>query len=87
MNVIYKYELKLEVFQKIKLPLVKKLLSVQVQGDKICLWFAVDDKAIKLDVCFYVVGTGHEIPEPATNHIGTVQQGAYVWHIFTEGKL
>jgi hypothetical protein len=31
---------------------------------------------------FRIYGTGHTMPEACGKYIGTVQQGAFVWHVF-----
>jgi hypothetical protein len=31
-----------------------------------------------------VVGTGHQIPPAATQHLGSVLDGPFVWHLFAE---
>jgi hypothetical protein len=59
------------------------------QRGRITLWFETDfdlmDRTDKDDVLesrrFFVVGTGHPIPEGAT-YLGTVPMASFVWHIF-----
>lgn len=33
----------------------------------------------------YIVGTGHPIPTGCT-HVGSLQDGGFVWHLFMEGR-
>ena len=46
-----------------------------------CLWASVDDAAPTRRHEVIMVGTGQPVPEGA-DHLGTVQQGPYVWHYF-----
>ena len=57
-------------------------LSVQLQGDTLCLWCLVDPKAQPTMRQFTVVGTGHYIGTEQLHHIGTVLDGVFVWHAF-----
>ncbi len=41
----------------------------------------------KAEIFVVIVGTGHEIPEYAEQYISTVQDGSYVWHIYTKGGI
>ncbi len=82
MKTIYKYTLKPENIQQIELPIDFEILSVQMQEDDICLWAKVSAgiSKVKRTICIY--GTGVNIKEDDLTHIGTVQDGIYVWHIF-----
>lgn len=91
MKIIYKYPLQnrnrdgaCEVF----LPAAAEILTVGAQEGTICLW-ALDD--VLQGLCrhnrtFFVIGTGHEMPECEVNYIGTVFDGPFVWHVFEKGK-
>lgn len=43
---VYKYELEITDEQTIRLPLNAELLTVQMQGDKCCLWALVDPRKV-----------------------------------------
>lgn len=58
------------------------ILDVQKQHDQVCLWAQVDSDAPQVARYFSVVGTGHRIPNGKMNHVGTVQDGTFVWHLF-----
>lgn len=60
-------------------------LSVQMQHNKVTMWYAVDDEDIHHRtqlVTFYIVGTGQDLPSGKITHLGTIQDHPYVWHIF-----
>lgn len=50
-----------------------KVLSVGEQDLKLTVWMEVDTDMPLVDKHFYVVGTGHEIPEGAGKYHGTAQ--------------
>ena len=83
--IIHKYPLKLGV-NELQVPYSCKVLSVQMQGDTPMLWAQVDPDGVPRSVKVHCIGTGQEVPKH-TYHIGTVQDGAYVWHFFVEGWL
>lgn len=93
METIWKYKLKVTDEQIIKMPLLAEILTVQGQGDDICLWALVNPEAEKEDRTILVFGTGNPIPKTFEYHInafyiGTAQMynGALVWHIFEKIK-
>lgn len=90
MRTIYKYPLQLTESQVLSLPSSAKPLSVQLQGDQLCLWADVPPSGrfvVEKEVVISVVGTGHPIPPGAVNYLGTVQQGNFVWHIYASTAL
>lgn len=87
--VVWKYELKHSVLQKLELPVGYKLLDVQVQRGIPCLWVLVDPKADKTPIFIRILGTGEETEHPLKEYAGTFQTngGDLVFHVFvTEGK-
>jgi hypothetical protein len=64
-------------------------LSVQYQGDVLCLWAMIDDMAGPEQFRVRIFGTGQPINDDDLMNLqyrGTVQRGAYVWHVFI-GKI
>lgn len=86
MSVIWRYSLRLVNEQEIDLPGHVSPLSVQIQNDEIVLWAIVNPGSQKYHRKVFIVGTGHALPDvvlhPYTKYVGTVQQGALVWHVF-----
>lgn len=95
MRTIWKFPLT-EKECDIEMPMGSNVLTVQVQGDKMCVWANVDpDTDEKETRRFACVGTGRPIPSMALDYIGTVQLDnagigdeamvqtpTIVWHIF-----
>ena len=82
-NVIWKYHIERTV--PIRMPKDAKILTVQNQNDRICIWVLVNSKAEKEERHFEVHGTGNVIFENnkvTREYIGTCQTGIFVWHIF-----
>ncbi|WP_299078016.1 hypothetical protein [uncultured Paraglaciecola sp.] len=87
MKTIYKYTLERTDWQEVAIPDDARVLSVMVQGGEICVWAEVDTENELRNWGFWVVGTGNPIPENCTNngnHIGSVIDGPFVWHIYTD---
>lgn len=94
MKAIFKYKLVLNGNpQTVMMPEGAAILSVQFQGSNgivgdICVWAMVDASQLQLPHVFYVFGTGQPLPDIfdvwtlKNRHLGTVQQGPFVWHVF-----
>ncbi len=83
MSVIFKYPLVHEGRQQIMIPENHRILDVQLQRGILCLWAEVDEGSDRKEVIeIHIVGTGQDMPLGKCEHISTVQQGEYVWHIF-----
>lgn len=85
---IYKYQLELADTQLVEMPANAKILSVQIQRTEICLWAMVNPSDGKISRRIFMAATGHEIRHETAfaPHIGTAQQGDFVWHFFDGGE-
>lgn len=79
---IWKYELQDIPEQRIEMPFRARMLTVQNQDDRICLWAIVDPTLHKVLRDIIVVGTGIEIDNIPVDCLGTVQIGNIVYHVF-----
>lgn len=90
MKRVYKYPLRVNDRQIVKLPKCAEILSVQIQRGDICLWALIDTSVKETnDVAIRIHGTGHDIEYDGNlRFIGTVQMllGDIVFHIFEEIK-
>ena len=77
---IYKYQLEITDSQTLALPRGFKILSIQLQNRKLCLWASVPESTYTDDITFLIAGTGHETPEG--EYIDTVQLDEFVFHVF-----
>ncbi len=83
MNAIWKFPLT-EEETEIEAP-IEQFLTVQMQGNTPCVWAIVNPNRAPKKYKVYVLGTGWECQKiDASRYIGTVQDGAYVWHCFWE---
>ena len=86
MKTIYKYTIK-DCFLELNAP-VTKLLSVQCQRDKLCIWAEVDTEMEDRHFAFFAIGTGWSLDDlkhfDKMQYFSTVQQfdGDLVWHIY-----
>lgn len=85
---IFKYPLRIKFgLQLVPMTPRADILHVGTQFDStrhdnvICLWAVHDDELRDASRQFIVLGTGGEVPG-RSSHIGTVQVGEFVWHIF-----
>lgn len=70
---------------EIEMPEGAELLTVQEQGDDICLWAVVEPNSPRVTRKFVGFGTGHPIPgDLQLKFVGTalLHGGALVFHIF-----
>ncbi len=84
-RVVWKYELEMEDYQDIEMPLESTILCVQKQRDKPCMWALVDpDDKERCRYTIRIAGTGHPIKEEDHKYIGTFQMmdGNLVFHVF-----
>lgn len=84
---IWKFELETTDNQEIKMPVGAEILTVQVQGETLCLWALVDPSAEKETRHFEMIGTGHPInynTGVSRVYIGSYQLlgGELVFHVF-----
>lgn len=89
MKKIFKYQLGIIGWQEVELPIGAKILSVQMQHEKLFLWALVNEDKRKEKREIVLAGTGHPIEDTDDlKFLGTVQEmdGDLVWHIFEEIK-
>jgi hypothetical protein len=83
---IWKFELEIADIQRIDMPEGAKILSIQLQNGRLCLWALVARFASPEIREIEIIGTGNPIMPLEDGlkreFIGTVQQGQFVWHIF-----
>lgn len=78
---IHKYNLS-ATNGEITMPKGAETIAVQEQNGSICLWAIVDLNQPAEVRTFLTVGTGQRLPKSGLAHIGTVQEGGFVWHVF-----
>jgi hypothetical protein len=86
MKTIWKQILKITDIQTITVPEFSKILSVQMQGDSLCVWYFVPDMNTQVieAVTFLILGTGNPYSgwiEPY-KFLGTIQKDSFVGHVF-----
>jgi hypothetical protein len=84
-NKIFKYVLKVQDEQAIKMPIGAVVLSVQFQRGVLSMWAIVNPNNEDELRCFEVYGTGADFPSlgmAERKHLATVQEGPFVWHVF-----
>jgi len=82
---IWKYKLEIKGTQEIMMPRGATILSVDKQGDDICLWAMVHEFNELEPRCIELIKTGGRIQNPTAcnrKFIGTVVNGSSVCHLF-----
>ena len=79
---IWKFPIKITDMQHIEVPGALTPLHVAFQGGQLCLWGAVWPGYSQVRVPVYIIGTGHPYDVEEMEHVGTVQDGLFVWHVF-----
>lgn len=84
MITIHKFPLELKDVQVIPMAITIPLFKVGLDPKgQLCVWARVDTNSVIRDQTFFIVGTGHPVPDKAYVWVGTVTQGDFVWHIWT----
>jgi hypothetical protein len=81
---VWKYQVPVQDYFELELPVGAIPLTVQVQGDTPRMWVLVNpDETKKCKYQFRVLGTGHK-SDDTLNYLGTFQvnNGQYVFHVF-----
>ena len=87
---IYKYPITITDLQIVLLPLNSTILTIQMQGNTLCLWAEVEETNTDTEErIIELIGTGHKMSNILRNYIGTVQQfgGGLIWHIYERVTL
>lgn len=82
---IFKYELLIVPVQQISLPENAKIMTVQFQGNQLCLWAMVNPHSYDEYRYIRIAATGEKITDESDlKYINTVQQfdGELIWHVF-----
>lgn len=78
MKAILKYPL--DKSTKLSMPSGAIVQHVGMQADRITLWVEVDRDATDEPRTFTIIGTGQPMLDQE-QYVGTVFDGAYVWHV------
>jgi hypothetical protein len=81
---IFKWEIEVTDKQTLMMPAGAKLLDVQIQNAKCCIWALCDQNAEKEPRHLEIYGTGNPIPDDPGKYIATFQMhgGSLVFHAF-----
>ena len=86
MNTVYKFELPTDDYFSVDIPEDAKVLTVQTQHQKPCMWVLLDPNKPTNKRTFRLAGTGHPITEDSEIllYIGTFQlfNGSFIGHLF-----
>ena len=85
MKTVYKYPLEVNDEVIVMMPKGARVLSVQVQNGRPCLWAECNPDGEPVLRTFLIRGTGHPIDdEIEKEYIGTIQmcEGSIVFHVF-----
>jgi hypothetical protein len=84
-NVVWKYPCSFGAFTH-EMPKGAEILTFQMQDEQFYVWARVDMAEPMEERRFCLVGTGHSFAG-SWLYVGTLQQGPYVWHLFSEVTL
>lgn len=81
---IFKYEIPhTEKKYNLVLPVNSVLIHLGSQNGKICIWAEIDpDETEETIIPLEIIGTGWGFESEGKYHLGTVQMGNFVWHIY-----
>ena len=84
MRTIFTYQLELVDKQIIVMPDKAEIISSQSKDGILCLWAIVETDNNPIRRTFFIVGTGHMLPNTELKHIQTIHDRGFVWHVFEE---
>ena len=84
METIWKYPIKITDHQDVSMPSGAVALTVQMQAGALTLWALVNPDAPTEPRRVRVIGTGHPCNVEAFDYVGSVQDRAFMWHVFIE---
>lgn len=85
MNTIFKYVLGIDANQTHRLPQGATILRVGMDtAESPCFWAKVDTRNPLEEVYISVYGTGHPLPDNCGTYLGSLNQGAFIWHVFQD---
>lgn len=85
---IWKFPLEIDDKSTLEMPRGAKILCLQVQKGRPCIWAIVEVNEPLVTRRFSTYGTGQNVPYPAQlrNYVGTYQldAGSLVFHVFED---
>ena len=82
---IWKYPLEATDDQIVMMPRSAKLLTVQMQGNKCCLWALCNTRMPLCPRHITICGTGHPIHDDPGEYIATFQMhNGLIFHVFDQ---
>lgn len=84
MKAIYKYPIKIADTQILDMPVGADIISLQMQNGIITIWAIIDIEASLMPVKIRIFGTGIHYSDLVLRHIGSIQDGDYIWHVFID---
>lgn len=86
---IFKFSMKIEHEQIIRMHVNAEILTLQTQNGVPCIWAKVDPSNDMEKRTFFIFGTGHNINEYSIDYIGTFQtiNSGFVGHVFEKINL
>lgn len=85
MKVIWKQALRLSEVDY-HLPLNAKLIHVAMQNLDVTVWFECDSNNHLVRRKIAIYATGNRMPDEPGQHVGTVNDGDFVWHVYDHGE-
>lgn len=79
-KIIYKYQIDRDLLE---LPIGYKILSIQLQNNKMTLWAEIDpleENLVEVNLIF--IGTGVNFDNSDKEYVTTIQEGNLVWHCY-----
>lgn len=81
MQTVWKFQIKIEGAQAVMMPPHAQIIHVGLDptGEP-CVWARVTRSRDVVERTLYLTGTGQDLPEGDNRHIGSFNDGRFVWH-------
>lgn len=92
---IWKYVLEVTDEQIVAMPEGAQILKhaeciADRQRHVITIWAVIPDRGVETVMrqrFLRIIGTGNALPEQLGEHVATVRDGTFIWHVFDVGEL
>jgi len=81
---VWKFPIEITDVQILQMPHGAEIIhaGLDPQGGP-CVWARVNPNNSPAETSLHISGTGHPVPDGDNRHVGSLNQGPCVWHLWT----
>ncbi len=83
MKTVWKFTIKIEDEQIVMMPPRAEIIHVGLDpSGQPCVWAKAERSRNPVERLLFLTGTGSDVPDAATRHLGSFNHGPFVWHVW-----